>query len=282
MSPEMNIRITVVVENTASHGLLAEHGLACWIEFGSQRVLFDSGQGLILAGNAYRLGIPLYTADAIVLSHGHYDHTGGLPEALGRNPRGTVFAHPACLDRKYAKPHDGAVRDVGIPEAARRVMTERTAPWVKTVESTHVVDGLTATGPIPRVTEFEDTGGPFFLDRDCRQPDPLTDDQALFFDTQQGTVVLLGCAHAGVINTLLHVQQLTGGRPIHTVMGGMHLVQASADRLERTIEELQRLGIQRLGPAHCTGSRAVAALWNAFPQQCFDYHVGTRLEFDGG
>ena len=279
----MNIRITVLVENTATgQGLLAEHGLACWIEYGSQRVLFDSGQGLVLAGNAYRLGVPLYDADAIVLSHGHYDHTGGLVGPLGRNPRGTVFAHPACLAPKTMRTPSGTARDVGIPEAARRVMTERTAPWVKTVEPKQVADGLTVTGPIPRVTDFEDTGGPFFLDNDCLQPDPLADDQALFFDTQQGTVVLLGCAHAGVINTLLYIRQLTGGRPIHTVMGGMHLVQASTERLERTIEELQRLGVQRLGPAHCTGSRAVAALWNAFPQQCFDYHVGTRVEFDGG
>lgn len=278
----MSIRITVLVENTAvGQGLLAEHGLACWIEYGSRRLLFDSGQGLVLANNAYRLGIPLYDADLIALSHGHYDHTGGLAGPLGRNPRGTVFAHPACVASKYMRTSNGDVRDVGIPEPARRAMKKRASSWIKTVEPSCLVDGLTATGPIPRVTDFEDTGGPFFLDPECRQPDPLEDDQALFFDTTEGTVVLLGCAHAGVINTLLYIRQLTGGRPIHAVLGGLHLVQASAKRLERTIEELQRLAVQRLGPAHCTGSRAVAALWNAFPRQCFDYHVGTCLEFKG-
>ena len=106
-------------------GLLAEHGLACWIEYGSQRVLFDTGQGLILANNAYRLKIPLYKADAIVLSHGHYDHTGGLAGPLSRNPQVTVYAHPACVAPKTARTSLGQARDVGIPESAKRAITKR-------------------------------------------------------------------------------------------------------------------------------------------------------------
>jgi 7,8-dihydropterin-6-yl-methyl-4-(beta-D-ribofuranosyl)aminobenzene 5'-phosphate synthase len=92
-------------------------------------------------------------------------------------------------------------------------------------------------------------------------------------------VVLLGCAHAGVINTLLYIRQLTGGLPIHTVMGGMHLVNASATRLERTIASLQELGVERLAPGHCTGSAATAALRTAFPGQCLDFCVGATLDF---
>jgi 7,8-dihydropterin-6-yl-methyl-4-(beta-D-ribofuranosyl)aminobenzene 5'-phosphate synthase len=130
------------------------------------------------------------------------------------------------------------------------------------------------------VTDFEDTGGSFFLDHACQQPDPLTDDQAIYFDTTQGTVVVLGCAHAGVINTLYYVRQLTHDRPVHAVLGGMHLINASSERLQWTIEQLRKLGVERLGPAHCTGTAAVAALWNAFPGQCFDCHAGTRLEFE--
>ena len=143
-----------------------------------------------------------------------------------------------------------------------------------------MLDGLTVTGPIPRTTDFEDSGGSFFLDRACQQPDPLTDDQAIYFDTTRGTVVLLGCAHAGVINTLRYVRQLTKDRPIHAVLGGMHLVSASAERLGRTIEELRAMGVERLGPSHCTGPVAVAAIWNAFPEQCFVCHTGARFEFE--
>jgi 7,8-dihydropterin-6-yl-methyl-4-(beta-D-ribofuranosyl)aminobenzene 5'-phosphate synthase len=137
-----------------------------------------------------------------------------------------------------------------------------------------------ATGPVPRVTDFEDTGGPFFLDAACQVPDPLLDDQALYFESPKGTVVLLGCAHSGVINTLRYIRQLTGGRPVHAVMGGMHLVSASEQRLNRTIHELREMGIRHLGPAHCTGRTATTALWTSLPEQCFSWHVGTRVMFD--
>lgn len=280
----MTTSITVLVENTAAgQGLLAEHGLAVWIERHSNSVLMDTGQGAVLASNAYRLQVPLYEADSIVLSHGHYDHTGGLAELLRRNQRANIFAHPDCLTGKYARRQDSDPREVGMPNSARLMMMDESAHrWEQTVGPQPIADGLMTTGAIPRVTDFEDTGGPFYLDRDCHRPDPLQDDQAVFFESSAGIVVLLGCAHAGVINTLLHIRKMTGRKPIHAVAGGMHLVNASPDRLRRTIDELRRLKVERLGPAHCTGSRAVAALWNAFPDQCFDYHVGTRLEFGNG
>jgi 7,8-dihydropterin-6-yl-methyl-4-(beta-D-ribofuranosyl)aminobenzene 5'-phosphate synthase len=136
------------------------------------------------------------------------------------------------------------------------------------------------TGPVPRLTDFEDTGGPFFLDEACTKPDTLEDDQSVFFDTIEGTVVLLGCAHSGVINKLRYIRQLTDNRPIRAVIGGMHLVGASPHRIERTIEELQRIGVERLAPAHCTGMPATVALWNAFPAGCVTCHVGKTFNFE--
>jgi 7,8-dihydropterin-6-yl-methyl-4-(beta-D-ribofuranosyl)aminobenzene 5'-phosphate synthase len=275
------IRITVLVENTAeSQGLLAEHGLAFWIEEGSRCVLFDTGQGGALVNNAYRLDLSLSRIDTIVLSHGHYDHTGGLADALRGNRPTAIYAHPDALKPKFARNQDGTSRSIGIPDVPQQALNQRRDRLVLIEKPTPVVNGLTATGPVPRVTDFEDTGGPFFLDARCEQPDPLTDDQALFFESAQGTVVLLGCAHSGVINTLRYVQQLTGGRAIHAVLGGMHLVGASPQRLGRTIDELRKLNIDRLGPAHCTGRAATVALWSALPDRCTPCHVGTRIEFD--
>ncbi|MCC6489378.1 MAG: MBL fold metallo-hydrolase, partial [Candidatus Hydrogenedentes bacterium] len=136
------------------------------------------------------------------------------------------------------------------------------------------------TGPIPRVTEFEDTGGPFFRDAACEVPDELTDDQAAYVDTRDGLVVSLGCAHAGVINTLTYIQHLTCQAPIHTVIGGMHLVSAGSDRLDRTVEALAGMGVRRLLPLHCTGFEATARLLRELPAQAMMCPIGTVLEYN--
>jgi 7,8-dihydropterin-6-yl-methyl-4-(beta-D-ribofuranosyl)aminobenzene 5'-phosphate synthase len=268
-------RITVLVENTAYHaGLIAEHGLSVWIETGAHRFLFDTGQGPALGVNARTLGIPLEKTEAVMLSHGHYDHTGGLLHVMSLQERPTVCAHPAALEPKYAFSPGTSSRDIGMPPRVKDLVLSRAdlRPVQGPVE---LGGGLFLTGPVPRRTGYEDTGGPFFADASGRTPDLMPDDQAAFLHTHKGVHVVLGCAHAGVINTLAYILELTGKTPIRAVMGGMHLAAASHQRMDRTVEALREFDIERILPAHCTGPAALARLRQEFPDRCFPFSAGT-------
>ncbi|HNX52627.1 MAG TPA: MBL fold metallo-hydrolase [Pontiellaceae bacterium] len=274
------IKITVLVENAAGkRDLLAEHGLSFLIGSGRNKVLFDTGQGLALRHNTATLNVDLKAINAVVLSHGHYDHTGGLTFALNRMNCPRLYVHPEAFSLKYARNPDGSAREVGMT-AGNKITAGELAEIVLTDERTEIVDGLFLTGPVPRITDFEDTGGAFFKDQECRNPDELPDDQAAFMETKNGTVVILGCAHSGVINTLRYIQTLTHNRPIHTVIGGMHLLHASPERMDQTVAELRRLNIQRLIPCHCTGFAAMVRLWKEFPGKCETCPSGTVIQIE--
>jgi 7,8-dihydropterin-6-yl-methyl-4-(beta-D-ribofuranosyl)aminobenzene 5'-phosphate synthase len=135
------------------------------------------------------------------------------------------------------------------------------------------------TGFVPRLTDFEHEAGAYYLDADARVPDPLVDDQAAFVDTHSGSIVLLGCAHAGVVNTLRQVESLTKG-PIRAVIGGMHLRTASPERIEATVRALAERGVSRVVPCHCTGLEATMALVRELGDRCTPGHVGAVLELD--
>lgn len=274
-------KITVLVENCSlQKDLLAEHGLAFWIEYKSRKVLFDTGQTNILQHNARHLDIDLTKTEAIVLSHGHYDHTGGLEDILTIAKRPNVYIHPKGFDNKYSCSEDGLAREIGMPDFDEAAARHLAGNIIWTDKPTEIHPGIWVTGEIPRVKRFEDVGGLFCLDGNKQKPDLLPDDQALFIETTQGLVVMLGCAHAGVINTLQYIRELTGNEKIHTVLGGMHLINASKKRINKTISALRGMNIDRMGPAHCTGPFATAMLWRAFPEECFSCSVGVGLEFE--
>ncbi|MBM4148105.1 MAG: MBL fold metallo-hydrolase [Lentisphaerae bacterium] len=274
-----DITVTVLAENTAQGmGLLGEHGLSLWIETPETCVLFDTGQGLALSHNAERLSIDLERADAVILSHGHYDHTGGLAYALGQAPQARLFLHPSALIPRFAC-REGKTREIGMPAHARRAVEKRRTSTTWTRGQTEVAPGMFVTGPIPRRTAFEGTGGPFFLDADGKTPDPIEDDQAMWILTRDSLVVLLGCAHAGVVNTLEYIHELTGRKPIRAILGGMHLGSATGEFLTRTIGSLSHIRVQEMWPCHCTGATATAQLMTVFGGRCHPCGVGTRVGF---
>ncbi|HOA73712.1 MAG TPA: MBL fold metallo-hydrolase [Phycisphaerae bacterium] len=271
------LAITVLAENrTTRRGLIAEHGLALWIEAGSRCILFDTGQGLALAHNPKLMGIDLTAAADVVLSHGHYDHAGGLDTVLARVPHIRLYAHPEAFRERYERQPDGRVEPVGAsvpPDLDTRVM------FHPVTSPTQLGPDILLTGEVPRRTVFEDVGGVFYCDRACTRADQLPDDLAMAVDTPRGTVVVLGCGHAGLVNTLEYVRYLTAERPIYAVVGGMHLANASADRVEQTIAALRRHEVEVIAPLHCTGLRPTAAILEAFPDRFLELRVGMRHDF---
>jgi len=254
------ITITTLVNNSAPDGLHSEHGLAFWIDFNGKCVLFDTGQTDVIQKNAERIGINLTNTDTVVLSHGHYDHTGGVPSVFTAAGKATLYLHPRAMDLKYSR------------KAGRVKMVWTELP-------TEVFPGLFVTGTMPRTTSFEDTGGAFYLDESCTSPDELLDDQAIYFKIENGLAFLLGCGYTDVVNTLSYIVGLTGEKRIHTVMGGMHLLNASVERIGRMIKAIKKYDVQELGLAHCTGNNAMDMLKDAFPDQCFECSVGIQRTY---
>jgi 7,8-dihydropterin-6-yl-methyl-4-(beta-D-ribofuranosyl)aminobenzene 5'-phosphate synthase len=274
-----SLRITVLVENSVHRvGLAAEHGLSFHLQFRGQNVMFDAGQTSLVIRNARELGISLANLKAMVLSHGHYDHTGGVPAVLASAKKGTVFAHPAGLAPKYSCPPGEPARFIGISEQTSQALRGHPVGLSETCGWAAVADGIFATGEIPRVTAYEGTGGPFYLDAEARHPDPIVDDQALVVDLGRGLVVLLGCAHSGVVNTLDHIAAHTRNKPVRAIIGGMHLGGASGERIEKTIDRLHQAAPDILMPLHCTGWPAMGTLWEAFPKAFRPGGVGAVLE----
>jgi 7,8-dihydropterin-6-yl-methyl-4-(beta-D-ribofuranosyl)aminobenzene 5'-phosphate synthase len=241
-------------------------------------ILMDTGLSSIAIHNAQLLGIDLPTVDKIVLSHGHADHTGGLREVLRIKKEVEVIAHPDIWASKYTR-RDKQTREryIGIP-FSREELESLGARFKLTKEPVHISEHTVTTGEIPMVSEYEYVENNLFIKKDgllCQ--DPLADDLALVIDTEFGLVVILGCAHRGIVNTLRHAQKLTGKKSIYAAIGGTHLIRASEERIEKTVNDLKDMGIKKLGVSHCTGFPAQARLFQEFGDVFFLNNAGTRI-----
>jgi 7,8-dihydropterin-6-yl-methyl-4-(beta-D-ribofuranosyl)aminobenzene 5'-phosphate synthase len=270
------IKITALIDNNAEEGLASEHGLSFWIETPEIRILFDTGQSRGFIDNAEKLRIPLDKTDFIVLSHGHYDHTGGLAHILNLAPKARLILHPNAVSPRYSVYHGKTARPIGMPSSALAAIDSiRIERITWAMEPVKITSDIGVTGAIPRETPFEDVGGPFFLDPEGKKKDEMEDDQALWISTDKGVVICAGCCHAGLINTINYIRRLNGNSFIRLVIGGFHLVNASEERMERTLDALRKTPLGKLAPCHCTGERAIQTLKENMPDLIILCRAGT-------
>jgi 7,8-dihydropterin-6-yl-methyl-4-(beta-D-ribofuranosyl)aminobenzene 5'-phosphate synthase len=282
------IKITTLCDNgVADINFLAEWGLSLHLGLGEGKdILFDTGNGRVCVPNAESAGIDLGAVKAICLSHGHRDHTGGLLPVLERirqakpdREKVDIYCHPAALEEQYVK-HTDTFFFRGIPfnlEELRRLG----ARFQASKDPVWLEEDIVLSGEIPLQTDFESpsdicytrAGGEYL-------PSPVLDDQALFVRTSQGLLVISGCAHRGIINTLLHARELTGEDRIHMVVGGTHLLNTGMHQQERTADWLQQLGVHRLGVSHCTGLKPACYLAQRLGLERFFFNrAGTAIGF---
>lgn len=264
------VRVSVLANDCArKRNMLAEHGLSLFIEAGNRKILFDAGQTNVFAKNAQTMNINISGIDYAVISHGHYDHTGGIPEFLRNNTKAKIYTNPLAFSAKYKKLNDTEnYDDIGIPWDidSKEVDSSRFELNNKPV---YIDDDMLLSGEIPDVTDYEKVSANLYTEgAEGYAPDMLLDEQMLIVKDKGGIHIFLGCSHRGVANSINHAKALFPEEKILTAAGGMHMENVSLERIKKTVMHMLNAGVQRVIPLHCTGLTAVNEMRRVYGSNC--------------
>ena len=277
------MKLTVLMDNTTilDKPYLSESGLSFLIETDDAKVVFDTGYSPIFLSNARKMGIELTDITAVAISHGHNDHTNGLP-ALGKllqrsGKRITVILHPACLEKKWWRNQDGSLEEIGMPidQEALEMFYDVTPIETPTI----IGDSLYFLGNIPRNDPAANESIGLIANKENQlEPDFVLDDSAIVYDGKDGLVIINGCAHSGLVNIMSYTKELFPAKQVAAVIGGFHMISKDQSWLGDTAAKIRTFEPNMIYPCHCTDEASRAFLRSQF--QVGTIGVGSILTFE--
>jgi 7,8-dihydropterin-6-yl-methyl-4-(beta-D-ribofuranosyl)aminobenzene 5'-phosphate synthase len=256
-----DFKITIL-STMLSDSHIGEWGFSAMIEFDGKRILFDAGsRENTVVQNAKELNINLDNIDNIYLSHNHKDHTGGLITLKKEYPNSFKNAHVG-EGIFYSRPNSEG--DDNYILSNKNTLENLGIKFISHKNPTQLIPGLWTTGQVPRKYDEKNWSGVSKMidSKGNIVEDIIPEDQSLFFDTENGIVLISGCGHAGLANTLDYVQKIIPGRPIYKIIGGFHLLKLNNDKLEWTAGKMREAGVNYFVGAHCTGLNSTYSIRN--------------------
>ncbi len=264
---DSQVEIKIICDNNSVAPFRAEHGLALGISAHGRNILLDTGQNF-LRENLAATGLSASDFDTLVISHGHYDHTGGVEHVLSENPDINVYAHRRIFET-HISAKTGSPRYIGMPDSAVKALKTHSSDKLHLLDAPCMLtDKIGLIVNIPRLNPLEDTGGLFYRDMECTVVDYIEDELSIWIETREGIVLFTGCCHSGLINTLKAAEKHSGIKTAAAV-GGFHLEKASEERLDTTVSYLRETGMRGILPIHCTGKTASERLLSEIPARFF-------------